>query len=115
MHNGRAGRGEVVELRTPKITNFAPKQGSVGATVTITGQNFNNATNVRFTPNVPANQVNVLSPTTLTCKVPAGATTGPITVSNPAGSDKTNSDFKVLPNPSPSPSPSPSPTASPTN
>ena len=114
MHNGRGRRGELVELRTPKITNFAPKQGPVGTTVTITGQNFANGIKVKFSPGVPADQVNVLSDNSISCKVPAGAVTGPIKVGNPAGSDVSNANFKVLPNPSPSPSPSPSPTVSPT-
>ncbi len=112
MHNGFGNRVDVVSVLSPQITTFSPKTGSVGTSVTITGSNFAPGTGVTFSPNVPASQVNVLSDTTISCRVPAGAVTGPITVSNSAGSSRSTENFTVAP--AASPSPSPSPTASPT-
>lgn len=96
-HNGRADRTELVTLRTPRISNFTPKQGPVGTQVTITGSGFDNSTVVKFSPNKPAQQVIVINQTTISCKVPPGAVTGPITVSNPAGADTSSEDFEVTP------------------
>lgn len=107
MHNGRGIRGEVIGVRTPTIANIDPTQGAVGTLVTITGTNFAPGTDVRFSPNVQASQINVLSDKTISCRVPPGAVTGPITVSNSAGSATSSQTFTVVPAPSPSPSPSP--------
>lgn len=110
MHNGRGNRGEVVAIVAPKITDFTPKQGSVGTAVTITGENFTPGTTVTFSPNVPAANVNVISANTISCRVPAGATSGPITVSNSGGSSTSQESFTVVPAPTPTPSATASPT-----
>lgn len=114
MHNSQGSRVDVVTVQTPKITSFSPTQGAIGTAVTISGSNFTNDTGVTFSPNVPAAQVNVISANTISCRVPAGATTGPITVANAVGASRSSNNFTVVPAPSPSPSPSASPSVSPT-
>jgi hypothetical protein len=105
MHNGRGARTEAIAIRSPQITNFSPDSGPPGEFVTINGQNFGNDTAVTFSPNVPA-QRTVLSSTAISAVVPAGAVTGPITVSNSAGSSTSTKTFNVVPVATASPSPS---------
>jgi hypothetical protein len=87
----------VVEL-APAVTAFAPTQAAVGATVTITGNNFRTTSKVQFNGR-NAITFNVLSPTQLTVVVPAGATTGRISVSNTWGSGTSAGNFTVIPAP----------------
>lgn len=62
------------------VTGISPVRGGVGSSVVITGTNLTEVTAVRFTNNIAA-QFTVNSATQLTAIVPAGATTGPITIS----------------------------------
>lgn len=123
LHNGAGNRSEVVNFEAATIRDFDPKSGPIGTRVTILGTNFGPGTAVTFTPDVPA-PVTVVNSETILTTVPPGATTGPITVSNPAGSDSsadlddpdtagTNEGVFVV-SPVASPSPSPSPVSSPT-
>ena len=85
----------------PAISNINPKIGNVGNTVTITGINFMNAgnvTGVKFTSNVAATFM-VVNNTTITATVPAGAITGPITISKAGCPDLQTASFTVCPNP----------------
>ena len=85
----------------PAISNINPKIGNVGNTVTITGINFMNAgnvTGVKFTNNVAATFM-VVNNTTITATVPAGAITGPITISKAGCPDLQTASFTVCPNP----------------
>lgn len=107
MHNGRGARTEAIAIRSPLITDFTPDHGYYGQYVTITGENFGNDTSVTFSPNVAA-QRTIMSPTAISAVVPAGATSGPITVSNSAGSSTSSKSFTVVPAPSPTASPAPS-------
>jgi hypothetical protein len=109
-HNARGNRTEVVSFRRPRIYTFDPMQGPVGTDVQVTGESFTNATQVTFSPNVVA-PVRILSPNTLIATVPAGAVTGPITVTNAGGSTSSSQVFTVTPPPEPSPSPVQSPGA----
>ncbi|WP_346732716.1 IPT/TIG domain-containing protein [Chloracidobacterium aggregatum] len=81
----------------PIISNFTPPSGPVGTVVNIFGANFANVTNVRF------NGVNatftVASPTQITATVPAGATTGPISITGPGGTTTSSTPFVVLETP----------------
>ena len=86
MHNGDGNRSDVVAFRKPTISGFSPTHAKVGAFVTITGTNFGPGTAVTFFNNKPASPVNVLSANTLSVQVPVGAISGPIRVSNAAGS-----------------------------
>jgi gliding motility-associated-like protein len=80
----------------PTITSFTPTSGTFGTTVTITGTNFsiipaNNG--VEFN-GISAN-VTSSAATSITCEVPAGATTGLITVTVGGQSDTSTNDFTV--------------------
>lgn len=78
----------------PLISGFSPQSGPVGTDVVITGQNFTDATSVMF-GELEATQFTVTSDTSLTAKVPAGASSGPITVNSLAGSVTSASSFFV--------------------
>jgi subtilisin family serine protease len=94
-HNSDGNRSDVVNFLKPTISGFSPSHGSAGTLVTITGTNFNSGTQVTFSPNNPAASVNVITSNTLVAKVPAGAATGPIFVSNAAGANASSSNFHV--------------------
>src|SRR5207249_9638975 len=65
------------------ISSFTPSSGPVGTSVTIGGTNFMGATAVTF--NESAASFTVTSDTAIQTTVPAGATTGPLSVTTPAG------------------------------
>jgi hypothetical protein len=95
-HNAEGNRSDVVLFRKPTITSFSPTSAHVGDYVTITGSNFNAGTTVTFWHNVNATNVNVITANTLVAQVPVGATSGPIRVSNAAGSSS-KGGFTVIP------------------
>jgi hypothetical protein len=78
---------------TPRITGFTPASGAVGASVVINGANFTGATAVAFNGTAAAFTVN--SDIKITATVPAGATTGKIGVTTPAGSAVSSANFAV--------------------
>jgi uncharacterized protein (DUF2141 family) len=67
----------------PTLTSLSPTSGPVSTSVTLTGTNFTGATGVRFNGTLTA--VTVTSATTATASVPAGATTGSVTLTTPGG------------------------------
>jgi uncharacterized repeat protein (TIGR01451 family) len=81
----------------PYITGFSPSMGNVGTPVQITGELFTGATNVQF------NGVSVpgfsppASDTLISVNVPAGASSGPITVQTPSGTWTTPTNFFLPP------------------
>lgn len=77
----------------PSITNFSPTSGSAGTDVTISGTNFSGTTQVQF--NGTNANFRVDSSTQITATVPSGATTGPISVTTPAGTAASSSNFSV--------------------
>jgi hypothetical protein len=83
----------VQKANPPKIKSFAPDRGGAGTSVVITGGDLNGATAVKFNTTTASYTVN--SPTTITATVPAGATTGKITVTTPLGSASTSKKFVV--------------------
>ena len=85
----------VVSGLAPIVTGFAPIGGKVGDPVVVTGLNFTTATNVAF--NGVSAAFGVTSDTQLTATVPAGATTGPLRVTNPSGTNTTGSNFIIGP------------------
>jgi len=91
MHNGDGNRTDVVAFRKPTVSGFSPTSGKVGDQI-----NFGPGTVVKFFNNKVAT-VNVLTSNTLVATVPAGAVTGPIRVSNAAGSTTAPGNFTVLP------------------
>jgi hypothetical protein len=78
---------------TPAVTSFAPASAKGGTGVTITGTNFTGATAVSF--NGAAASFTVSDPRTITTTVPAGATTGPITVTTLDGTATSVASFTV--------------------
>jgi hypothetical protein len=81
----------------PQATQFFPGAGPVGTAVTIYGTNLTGATSVTFgasgTPVVPTNVTSF----SLQAIVPADATTGPVSITNPVGTGTSASSFKVTP------------------
>ena len=77
----------------PTITGFSPTTGPVGTLVTIIGSGLSEVTGVTF--NGAAAAHTVVSGTQITATVPAGATTGKISVTSPGGSDVSISNFTV--------------------
>jgi hypothetical protein len=76
-----AGTFSVTAPLPPTITYFAPSNGPIGTTITITGTNFNStpANNIVLFGATRAT-VSAATTTQLTVAVPAGATYGPISV-----------------------------------
>ncbi|MDZ7344934.1 MAG: IPT/TIG domain-containing protein, partial [candidate division KSB1 bacterium] len=80
---------------SPSIASFTPASGPIGSLVTIIGNNFSSVTNVAFAGN-PASSFAVDSNTQLRATVPAGASTGKISVTNSAGTALSANDFTVI-------------------
>jgi len=77
----------------PTIKSFTPTTGPAGTSVVINGSAFTGATAVLFNGVSAAFTVN--SYTQITATVPAGATTGPITVVTPSGKAFSKTSFTV--------------------
>jgi uncharacterized repeat protein (TIGR03806 family) len=77
----------------PVITSVVPGSGIAGTAVTINGSNFSGATALSF--NGTAGSITVVSATKITTTVPAGATTGTITVTGPNGTGSSPGVFIV--------------------
>ena len=82
-------------LQPPVVTSFSPTSGEVGIEVTVSGSNFSGATDVAFNGTSAANFV-LDSDTQIRATVPTGASTGPISVTNSAGTGGSTGDFTVL-------------------
>ena len=78
----------------PSVTSFSPSSGTPGTSVTINGANFLNASAVRFNGVSAAYTVNTV--TRITATVPAGASSGTISVTAPAGGGSSATSFNVL-------------------
>lgn len=81
-------------IPAPTVTSISTTSGTFGTAVTITGTGFVWATQVQF--NITNAVFTIVSNTSITCTVPNGATTGIITVTNPAGSVGSASTFTVI-------------------
>ncbi len=77
----------------PTISGFAPASGAVGITVNLTGTNFTGATSVKF--NGVSSTFAVNSGTSIVTSVPAGATSGKISVTTPGGTAVSATNFTV--------------------
>lgn len=75
---------------TPTISTMNPTSGVAGQTVTLSGSGFTGTTSVTF--NGSAASFTVVNDNTITATVPAGVTTGFVTVTTPCGS--VNSPFQ---------------------
>jgi hypothetical protein len=85
-------------LPMPTIAAFTPTSGEEDMDVTITGANFNGATEVAFN-GIAATSLIVDSDTQIRTTVPIGATTGRIRVTNAYGFGFSAADFTVIPSP----------------
>ncbi len=81
--------------QAPVVTSFSPTSGAVGSSVTITGTGFTGVTNVGFN-GTAAVTFTVNSATQITVTVPAGATTGPISVTNGLGTGTSSTNYTIL-------------------
>ena len=81
----------------PTLNSFAPASAKWGDSVTLTGSDFSYVGSVSFN-GVAASSFTIVSPTQITATVPYGATSGPVTVTDPAGSSTSTNDFTVLSN-----------------
>jgi hypothetical protein len=85
----------------PTITGFAPASGPAGTMVTISGTNFVIGPGLGRAPEVAFNGVpptwGAFAETSIVVPVPAGASSGPITVTTTAGTATSSSDFAVTP------------------
>jgi hypothetical protein len=92
----------VTTAALPRIDSFSPAAGFVGQNVNVQGANLSNSNvlEVRFN-GVPATSIFRARPdgTAVTAVVPAGASTGPITVTTAAGTAQSATDFVVIPPP----------------
>ena len=94
---GTYGQGTVFSLFTglrPFVT-FVSATRAIGQSVGILGQGFTGTINVAFN-GTPAG-FTVIRDTFLKATVPAGATTGPVTVTTPSGTLTSNVPFRVKP------------------
>jgi hypothetical protein len=78
----------------PTLTIVTPASSAVGSTVTLNGSGLSGASTVSF--NGQAASFNVLSDTQITAVVPAGATSGAITVTTPGGTATSPASFTVV-------------------
>ena len=77
----------------PVIASFSPGVGPVGSTVLLTGTNLTGTFTVRF--NGSGASFTVLSATSISAVVPAGATTGTISLATPIGATSSAGTFVV--------------------
>src|SRR5205807_163843 len=86
--------GSFTVVSGPTITSFSPTSGPVGTSVTISGTNFTGATAVAF--NGTSATFTVTSDTTIRATVPAGATSGTLSVTTPGGTATSAGSFTVV-------------------
>jgi hypothetical protein len=79
----------------PALSGFSPGSGSVGTQVTISGQNLTGASAVKF-GGASATTFAVGSDGQITAVVPSGARSGYVTVTSPAGTATSSTQFQVL-------------------
>jgi IPT/TIG domain-containing protein/flagellar hook capping protein FlgD len=89
---------DFVVLLPPTIRSIAPASGPVGAEIAIRGTGFTGITAVEFSP-AQAAPFTVTGDTLMRASVPAAAATGPLRVTNPAGTATSAEDFTVIPPP----------------
>lgn len=81
-------------LAPPVINSFSPEIGQVGAEITLSGSEFREISAIRFNDTNTTEFV-ISSDSLIVVVVPEGAASGPIMITNLAGSDTSGSDFKV--------------------
>ena len=94
--NGIAVSATRFIVQVPVIISFTPTNGLTGTQITIYGNYFTGVTQVTFNGTAAPGFV-VVSATQITVAVPAGATSGPITVTAPVGSGSSTTPFLIPP------------------
>jgi hypothetical protein len=79
----------------PTIGSFSPASGPVGTSVTIHGNNFTGPDVTSVTFDGTSATFTIDNAQRITATVPAGATTGPIAVTNPDGTATSSTNFTV--------------------
>jgi hypothetical protein len=79
----------------PAIKGFSPSRGAAGILVKIRGSGFSGPVTVQFN-GIDAASVTLVSPAEVDATVPAGTTTGPISVTTPYGTAASTSPFAVV-------------------
>jgi len=94
---GHSSQGGGPAPGAPTLTSLTPSSGALGTSVTIAGTNLGDATAVTF--NGVSAPIASKSGTSLTVTVPDGATSGPVSVTTPAGTATTaaGAGFTVTP------------------
>jgi len=82
-------------IPAPTISSVSPISGKVGTKITLHGSNLTGATSVRIN-SLAAASYTVVSANYITLIVPAGATTGPITVVTPGGTVTSATNYTVI-------------------
>ena len=90
----RIVHGSSASIEFSDDNSFTPTSGTFGTTVTINGAFFSNAIDVKFN-GTSAASFHVDSSTQITAIVPAGVTTGPISVTNTSGTTASSTNFTV--------------------
>jgi large repetitive protein len=80
----------------PAVLDFTPDHGPVGTPVKIKGTSFKGTNKVTF-GGVAATSYQVISDVEVDALVPAGAVTGPISVTTPSGTGTSTKTFTVTP------------------
>jgi len=78
----------------PSVAQLAPSSGTVGQQILLWGGHLLGAASVTFN-GVPAAAFQVNSTQAVVATVPAGATTGPVTITTANGSVTAKEDFRV--------------------
>jgi hypothetical protein len=79
----------------PSISGFTPTSGTVGATISVSGNGFAGTTKVKL--NGKAMSFQVMSNSTINATIPTSATSGKVTVINPAGQATSSGIVTVTP------------------
>ncbi|MHB1462820.1 MAG: IPT/TIG domain-containing protein [Armatimonadota bacterium] len=93
-YNGTSTRSSADFTVLPSISSIEPPKGKVGDTITIHGSGYLGAYEMRIN-GVAVTNWNRISVQLITAVVPAGATTGKITIKTPSGTATSETDFVV--------------------
>jgi hypothetical protein len=85
-----------LDLGLKPFVTFVVPSGKVGSVIQILGTDLTGTTAVTFN-GVPASSFKVVRGTFIKATLPAGATTGPVTITTPSGTLTSNVNFTVLP------------------
>ncbi len=81
-------------ISLPTISSFSPTSGVPGTVVTITGKDFTNASAVSI--GTASAVFTLVNDTSITMTIPAGAASGPISITTPPGKSTSKDSFAVL-------------------